>query len=302
MRPAAGSRRRGRWRRRRPGCSGAGRGRRRRARTGRPGRGGGRAPSRASRRSRVRRRPASANGAALAMAAASAARSVTGAQGTRPADTMARYSYQPLEVEVAQGDAGRRVLDHDHPPALAVAAARGEAGGVEQAGQHARRRRARGGIGGRRRCCAACRRGRGPRVAHRSGVRWVRVRGVTPAWRALSRWPLVVAPMAGGPVDGRARGGGAAAGALGFLAGGYKTADRPGGGDGGRPGRRRRRVRREPVRPGRARPPIPRAWPPTRRSSSPRPPPSGRRWARRRGTTTTTRPRSTPSWPRRRPR
>ena len=40
--------------------------------------------------------PASANRAASAMAAASASRSVTGAQGTRPADVMARYSYQPL--------------------------------------------------------------------------------------------------------------------------------------------------------------------------------------------------------------
>ena len=70
------------------------------------------------------------------MAAASASRSVTGAQGTSPADTMARYSYHPLQVEVAQRHAGGGVLDDDDPPALTVAAARGEAGRVEEAGQH----------------------------------------------------------------------------------------------------------------------------------------------------------------------
>ena len=49
---------------------------------------------------------------------------------------MARYSYQPAEVEVAQRGAGRRVLDDDDTPALPVAAARGEAGRVEQAVEH----------------------------------------------------------------------------------------------------------------------------------------------------------------------
>ena len=39
--------------------------------------------------------PAAANWPALPMAAASASRSVTGAQGTSPAETSARYSYQP---------------------------------------------------------------------------------------------------------------------------------------------------------------------------------------------------------------
>ncbi len=57
--------------------------------------------------------------------------------------------------------------------------------------------------------------------------------------------------MAGGPSTVDLVVAGAAAGALGFLAGGYKTRGRPGGGDGGRPGRRRRHVRRQPLRPGR---------------------------------------------------
>lgn len=44
-------------------------------------------------------------------------------------------------------------------------------------------------------------------------------------WRELSRWPLVVAPMAGGPTTVELVVAGAGAGALGFLAGGYKTAE-----------------------------------------------------------------------------
>ena len=42
----------------------------------------------------------------------------------------------PAQVQLAQGDAGGGILDDDDPPALAVAAARCEAGGVEEAGQH----------------------------------------------------------------------------------------------------------------------------------------------------------------------
>ena len=134
--PAAGSRRRGRWRRRRPGCSGAGRGRPRPAPRGRPGRAGGRARIERLGEARVRRRPPRRTRAASARAAASAARSVTGAQGTRPADAMARYSYQPARYRSRSAVRVAAVLDHDDAPALAVAAARGEAGRIEQAGQH----------------------------------------------------------------------------------------------------------------------------------------------------------------------
>ncbi len=43
-------------------------------------------------------------------------------------------------------------------------------------------------------------------------------------WRELARWPLTVAPMAGGPSTPELVAAGAGAGAFGFLAGGYKTA------------------------------------------------------------------------------
>ncbi len=42
----------------------------------------------------------------------------------------------PAQVEVAQCGAGGGVLHDDHPPALPVASARGEAGRVEQSSQH----------------------------------------------------------------------------------------------------------------------------------------------------------------------
>ena len=67
-----------------------------RARAGRRGRAAGRARCRASRRSRAWRHPPRRSAPRRRLAAASASRSVTGAQGTRPADTMARYSYHPL--------------------------------------------------------------------------------------------------------------------------------------------------------------------------------------------------------------
>jgi nitronate monooxygenase len=53
-----------------------------------------------------------------------------------------------------------------------------------------------------------------------------RTRDGAARWRALSDWPLVVAPMAGGPSTVDLVVASAGAGALGFLAGGYKTAAR----------------------------------------------------------------------------
>ena len=86
------------------------------------------------------------------------------------------------------------------------------------------------------------------------------------------------------------------AGALGFLAGGYKTAAGSGRRDGGRPCRRGRRVRREPLRPGRP-DGRSRGAGRLRRAARAR---RGRRRrgprARRRGTTTTTPASSTRSW------
>ena len=80
--------------------------------------------------------PASANCAALAMAASSASRSASGDQGTRPADAQGQVLVPAGEVDVAQRGAARRILDDDDTPALPVAAARGEARRVEQAFEH----------------------------------------------------------------------------------------------------------------------------------------------------------------------
>ena len=56
--------------------------------------------------------------------------------GHQPGRHHGQVLVPPAEIQLTEGDAGRGVLHHDHPPALAVAAARREAGGVEQAGQH----------------------------------------------------------------------------------------------------------------------------------------------------------------------
>ena len=49
---------------------------------------------------------------------------------------MDRYSYQPLRYSSRSATRVAGILHDDDPPALTVAAARGEAGRVEEAGEH----------------------------------------------------------------------------------------------------------------------------------------------------------------------
>ena len=141
------------------------------------------------------------------------------------------------QVEVAQGAALLRVLDDDDPPALSIAAAGGEAGRVEDAVEHGSST----GSGRKSRTAPVVRRvsirsiehGTGRLRRRRStapGLRWQCVACQPPSvCRHLSRCPLVVAPMAGGPSTvGFASSPPREAGVAGLPAGGYKTADGPG--------------------------------------------------------------------------
>ena len=58
---------------------------------------------------------------------------MTGAQGTSPAAAIDRYSYHPGRYRSRSARRAGAVADHDDPPCLAVAAARGKAGRVEHA-------------------------------------------------------------------------------------------------------------------------------------------------------------------------
>ncbi len=177
--------------------------------------------------------PAAANSAAWAAAAASGR--PVGQRVHR--DQSGRAHGQVLvpagEVEIAQGLPLFGILDHDDPPALPVAARRSETGRVEQACEHLVGH----GVGVElARCSRGAQRGeqveRRHGVAHRSGHWYALVvpraaiaTAATERLRALSPIPLVSSPMAGGPSTVDLVVAVSAAGAFGFLAGGYKTAE-----------------------------------------------------------------------------
>ena len=143
------------------------------------------------------------------------------------------------QIQITQGAAHRRVLDDDHPPTLAIAATGSEAGRIEQAVEDI----ILDGFGEELAYRAGAPQGLDQIEVHRKTVAGdgrldpasptldtappARHCGGMPAHqrlRDLSRFPLVVSPMAGGPSTPALVVAAAEAGAVGFLAAGYKSA------------------------------------------------------------------------------